>query len=132
MNKIKEILNKYKIIKFIFVGGTSTCIDFIIYMILSNFMQISISKSISMIISCIYSFFLNRSWTFQDSNGNTVRQIVTYSITQVINIFTNVFINQIVYNITNTKIVAYIVATMMAMFVNYILQKKVVFKGGKK
>jgi putative flippase GtrA len=129
MNKIKELLKKYKFLKFLIVGGSSTCIDFVIYMVISNFIPISISKSISMTISCIYSFFINRNWTFQDKNGKTSKQVLLYVITQIFNILTNVGTNQLVYSITNIKIVAYVFATLIAMIVNYIMQKKLYSRG---
>ena len=53
--------------RFIVVGGISTLVDFLIYMIISVKLPVSISKAISMCISCVVSFFLNRKWTFEVS-----------------------------------------------------------------
>lgn len=126
--KMKEVMNKYKFIKFLFVGGSSTLLDFFIYLSLSNFIAISLSKCFSMIVSCTYSFFLNKSWTFNDKQKINTKQIISYIIVQVINIVTNVTINQMGYIITNNKLLAYIVATGISMIVNYLLQKNIIFK----
>ncbi len=126
--KIRDFMNKYKFIKFIFVGGSSTLLDFFIYLLLSNFIAISLAKCFSMIASCTYSFFFNKSWTFNDKQKVNTKQIISYIIVQVINIIINVSINQIGYVITNNKLLAYIVATGISMIVNYLLQKNIIFK----
>lgn len=130
--QIMKIINKNKFVKFIFVGGTATCIDFVIYMILNNFINLSIAKVISMVTSCIYSYFLNKKWTFECKEKNNSSQIIKYTFSQIINVTTNVLVNFIIYKITNIKIIAYIIATLVAMTVNYVLQKKYVFRGVKK
>lgn len=128
---LKNILNKYKIMKFIIVGGSSTCIDFIIYMILSIKIDISISKSISMVISCMYSFILNRNWTFDNKDTSIMIQLPIYIGSQIINIIVNVLTNKVMYIVTENKIISYIIATICAMIINYILQKKIVFREKK-
>ncbi len=128
MNRLKDLINKYKFIKFIFVGGSSTLLDFIIYLLLSNVIAMSFAKCFSMIVSCTYSFFLNKSWTFNDKQKINTKQIILYIIVQAINITTNVTINQLGYIITNNKLLAYIIATGISMIVNYLLQKNIIFK----
>ena len=125
---IKQLINKHKFIKFLFVGGSSTLLDFIVYMLLSNFILLSIAKALSMVLSCTYSFCLNRRWTFQNKQKINSNQLMKYIVTQLINIITNVMINQFLYMLTNNKLIAYIVATTIAMLINYVLQKNVVFK----
>lgn len=131
-NNIIKIIKENKIIRFIIVGGTSTCIDFIIYMLLNKIISITISKLISMTISCVYSFFINRNWTFGDKNTNAVFQIPKYVFSQCINIVTNVVVNEIMIILTNEKVISYICATLCAMTVNYILQNNIVFKRSNK
>ena len=132
IEKLKNIIEKNKLIKFLLVGGSSTCIDFIIYMLLSKIIFVSISKLVSMTISCAYSFLLNRNWTFENKSTKTNIQIIKFIISQCINIATNVCINQGMLWITNNKIISYIIATLCAMTVNYILQKNIVFREEKK
>lgn len=62
---VKRIL-KYSFGRFLITGGISTGIDFIIYIFLSSYFDISIAKVISMIIASIFSFILNKTWTFSD------------------------------------------------------------------
>ena len=131
-NNINKTIKENKIIRFIIVGGSSTCIDFIIYMLLSQLISLTISKLISMTISCTYSFFINRNWTFEDKNTNAISQIPKYILSQGFNIATNVIVNQIIFTLTNEKVISYFCATVSAMVVNYLLQKNIVFKGSNK
>lgn len=114
-------------IKFIIVGVISTLIDFIIYMILSTKISFSISKAVSMCISCINSFFLNRKWTFEIKKKYTLVEIIKYILVQFINITINVLGNKLFYWMIQQKIIAFVCATVIAMCVNYCLQRLMVF-----
>ena len=120
-----------KEIRFLFVGGSSTLIDFIIYMVLSTKINISISKLVSMTIASIYSFFINKNWTFSNKEQISLLLVTKYIIGQLLNISINTSINTLVYNLCNYKIIAFICATIIAMIFNYLFQNYIVFKGGK-
>ena len=71
------MVQKYKSqTRFLVVGGSSTLLDFIIYMLLSTKLNITISKFISMTVSSIYSFLINKNWTF--NNKNKITFILTF------------------------------------------------------
>lgn len=114
-------------IKFLLVGGSSTLLDYVIYWILSTRINFNIAKAISMICSCGYSFFLNKTFTFRDKQKTSVGHIVRYAFSQAVNIGTNVGVNALVYNITEIKLVGMICATGVAMVVNFLLQRFLVF-----
>lgn len=117
-------------IRFIFVGSVSTILDFYIYMLLSSTINITISKCFSMICACTVSFILNRKWTFQNDVALSWTQIIKYIFTQSINIAVNTIVNYIAFKMLQNKIIPYIIATLIAMIVNYLLQKKIVFRKG--
>lgn len=130
---MKEIVTKYsKEIRFLITGGSSTILDFIVYMLLSIKMNIAISKFLSMTVSSIYSFFINKNWTFSNNDKISVILVIKYLFCVTINIAINTTTNSVVFSITNNKIVSFVIATCVAMIVNYIIQKDVVFRGGKK
>lgn len=114
--------------KFILAGGLCTFIDFILYMLLSMVISVTYAKGFSMICSCTVSFFLNKFWIFKEKGWPSVNQILKYVAVQIINISINVGSNKVIYDFTNVKILAFMVATFMAMMVNYLLQKRVVFR----
>lgn len=126
---IKKVLTG-SFTRFIIIGGTATCIDFTIYMLLSQWISFSYAKAISMIISCVFSFFINKKWTFHDKEAINTIKISKYVISQGINIVINVSMNAFVLEISNIKILAFIIATATAMVANFLLQKNFVFKGG--
>lgn len=127
------MVQKYKSqARFLVVGGSSTLIDFVIYMLLSTKVDITISKCISMSISSIYSFFINKNWTFSDSEKITIVLALKYILCVLINIGVNTLVNTLTFSITNNKIISFIIATGIAMIVNFVIQKEVVFRGGKK
>ena len=110
--------------KFILSGASSTLIDFCIYMLLSNWLSVSLSKMISMGIASIYSFFLNKNWTFENGEKINKTMIIKYIGSQLLNIF----VNTSIYTLTNNKLVSFAIATATAMIVNYFSQKIIVFK----
>ena len=127
------MFQKYKSqARFLVVGGSSTLLDFVIYMLLSTKVDITISKCISMSISSIYSFFINKNWTFSDSEKITIVLALKYILCVLINIGVNTLVNTLTFSITNNKIISFIIATGIAMIVNFVIQKEVVFRGGKK
>lgn len=123
------MFQKYKSqARFLVVGGSSTLLDFIIYMLLSTKLNITISKFISMTISSIYSFLINKNWTFNNKNKITFILTFKYILCVFINIFVNTTSNTLIFNLTNNKIISFLFATGIAMIVNYTIQKKIVFK----
>jgi len=123
------VFQKYKSqARFLVVGGSSTLLDFIIYMLLSTKLNITISKFISMTISSIYSFLINKNWTFNNKNKITFILTFKYILCVFINIFVNTTSNTLIFNLTNNKIISFLFATGIAMIVNYTIQKKIVFK----
>ena len=123
------MFQKYKSqARFLVVGGSSTLLDFIIYMLLSTKLNITISKFISMIVSSIYSFLINKNWTFNNKNKITFILTFKYILCVFINIFVNTTSNTLIFNLTNNKIISFLFATGIAMIVNYTIQKKIVFK----
>lgn len=124
---------KYQsIIRFIIIGGSSTLIDFAIYMIISNYIDIAIAKAISMTIAAIFSFIFNRKWTFNNTGNTNIVQITKYILCQLVNIIVNSTTNSLFYSVSNNKLISFVIATGCAMIVNYMLQKMVVFKEVRK
>lgn len=116
-----------KICKFLLIGGSSTLIDFLIYFILSKNINVNLSKFISMVFSCTYSFLINKSWTFQVKGKIRFEYIIKYILTQSVNIVMNVATNRVILNITGEKLLAYVLATCVGMVCNFTLQRFFVF-----
>lgn len=116
------------IFRFCIIGGITTIIDFIIYWFLSQSIDISYAKICSMLCASIFSYFINKSWTFDNSDNRHGRYIWRFYITFIINIILNTSINKLAYYKTQNKIFAFIIATGCATIINYLLQNFWVFR----
>ena len=84
-----------------------------------------------MTCASIFSFIKNKSWTFNIKEKTNSKMVLLYIIVQLINIGTNTLVNYLSFNITNLKTLSFVIATFIAMIVNYLLQRFVVFKEEK-
>lgn len=128
---MKEFIHKIitnKIIRFIMVGGGATLIDFVIYMILSEKLDITISKSISMICSSVFSYIANKTFTFSNRDKTNVIHFIKFYGVFLANFVTNLGVNRFIFFITDCKVIAFILATICGMTVNYLGQRFIVFR----
>ena len=117
-----------QILIFIVIGGLATTIDFIIYSYLLDFISINFSKFISMLVSSLFSYFMNKIFTFNKGKNYNSKYLIKFYIIFLLNLLTNIFVNYYVYKWTSIKILAFILATLFGMIVNFIGQKFFVFK----
>ena len=119
---------EYQILVFLFIGGLATTIDFVIYNYLFTFFSINISKLISMLSSSLFSYFMNKIFTFNKGKNYNSKYLLKYYIVFLINLLTNISVNYYICKWTSIKILAFILATLFGMIVNFIGQKFYVFK----
>ena len=74
--ELKDKLLSSKIVRFVLVGGCSTGIDFVIYVLLSMQIPITISKGISMISASVFSYFVNKQYTFANKEKTTLAYLI--------------------------------------------------------
>lgn len=116
------------LMKFLAVGGASTAIDYTIYTSLYLWFPPTHAKIISMLCATLFSFILNRNWTFQNKEQSFLKALGKYYLAQSANITTNVLVNTLLLRILNKRLLSFLFATGAAMCVNYFLQKTFVFK----
>ena len=127
MQHKKKMILDNKLVKFIIVGGCSTGIDFLVYMFLSVKMSANIAKAISMVAASVFSYCANKKFTFRDGNKTNVGYLLRFYVVFIANLFVNIFINHVVLELTGYKIIAFVIATVCGMTVNYFGQKLFVF-----
>lgn len=121
--------DKNEFVKFIIVTVGAIIIDFFIYMVCCSFMNVTLSKFASEIVACTYQYFLNKNYTFAyNREGNSPMLVSKYILSQTGNISSNILTSYIAFELSNSKVVAFTAATVVATIVNYILQKFIVFK----
>ena len=128
IKKLSEKVFKNDIVRFIFIGGCSTIIDFAVYMLLSLQLPITISKGTSMICASVFSYFANKNFTFEVKEKTNVIYLVKFYLVFAANFCSNILTNCLVYRWLESKFLAFVLATLVGMTVNYTGQKFIVFK----
>lgn len=129
MRKFLDAFLLRPVLKFILVGCCSTAIDFIIYTVLSIKMSITVSKGISMITASIFSYVVNKRFTFHNTDKTSIWYLARFYTIFAANFASNLGVNYIVYKSTGYKLAAFVLATFCGMFVNYLGQRFFVFNG---
>ena len=125
MKNINNLIEKF--LKFLLVTGGATAIDLTLYIILFDYLGPLLAKLTSITIASAAAFFMNKYFTFTDENKIDPPMVIKYVLVQFANIACNVGINTASYYYTDMKIFSFILATVVATIVNFILQKKFVF-----
>ena len=131
MKKLKDKLLSNTIIKFLLVGGGSTGIDFVIYMLLSLKISIMGAKAAAMVVASIFSYVANKHYTFENAQKTNIVYLMKFYLTFGANFVANIGVNYWIYSRTGYKVFAYVIATMCGMTVNYIGQRFFVFSSTK-
>lgn len=122
---------KLELSKFLVVGCLTVALDFMVYRGLTYFFlcDISLAKAIGFISGCIFAYFANRYWTFNQQatrSGSLWRFIIVYAVS----LFANVLINQGIFSSWDSPAalyVAFLVATGVSATLNFMSMKWFVF-----
>ena len=125
------MLKNKELIKYIFVGLSTVLIDFLIYKLLIKFIVIYLAKTISFLSGTLFSYQLNRTWTFK-SGKKTLSQFIKYLIIHITSLLLNVFINSLLLNKFSKNYflsyeVSFFIATLTSAIYNYLFIKKFIF-----
>jgi putative flippase GtrA len=120
------------------VGIANTALDFAILFLLVNFGLDKIASNyISTSISFIFSFFVNRSFTFKSKSDDKKRQFFMFFIVTVFGLWViqPIVITATVWLISSQGItdsvvllIAKLLATIASLIWNYVLYSRLVFK----
>jgi putative flippase GtrA len=117
---------------FMVVGCLTVGLDFLVYRSLVYFFfsfNVSLAKAVGFIGGCIFAYFANRFWTFNQQaicSGSLSRFILIY----VVSLCANVLINHSILSIWDSPAnfyVAFLVATGVSATLNFIGMKWFVF-----
>ena len=118
--------------RYIAVGISTVLIDICIYSILLKIgFILSYAKSLSFISGTLYSYFINKKWTFKSigSKKKFFLYISVYLVSMKINTLTNsLIINIFVIRNIFSILIAFIISTLASATFNYFLLKKFIFK----
>ena len=124
-------MTKRQISIFLFVGCLTVGLDFAIYrgLSFSFLISASLAKTIGFIGGCVFAYFANRYWTFNQKitrSGSFWRFSLVYAVSLIV----NVSINQSILSASENPEVIYIaflIASGVSAILNFVGMKSFVF-----
>jgi putative flippase GtrA len=132
MEKIREttlFLYKHHFVRYLFVGGSTFVLDFGMLILLHGKLGFGIAASTSVAywLSIIYNFILNRYWTFDAREKESLqRHITAYFVLLVVNYFFAVTFVSFASDHIN-YIYAKAIAVLIQMLWTYPVYNKIIF-----
>lgn len=118
---ISELI-KSSLIKFLIVGVFNTIISYIAFLALIEFLNYSISYSISYCLGIITSYILNGSWTFNQSIS--LKGMMTYPVVYIAQFFSGWVILKVAVEIFGTtESEAYIASLCVSIPIGFLASK---------
>lgn len=116
----------FKLAKFCVVGGIGLLVDFGSTFILKEKFHLNkyLANSLGFLLATINNFLINKYWTFQNQNGDMIRQYGIFFMISLVGLALN---NSIIYllhqrlhqNFYRSKIIATVCITVWNFFANY-------------
>ena len=129
---MKDFLAKISVkelLKFCVGGGSAVVVDFIVYMLLKQHIDVSIAKTISFVAGAIVGFIINKIWTIE-SKSFKAGEIMKYVILYACSATTNTLVNKGVLTLVDWTVFAFLCATGTSTIMNFLGSKFYVFKKG--
>jgi putative flippase GtrA len=136
--------------KFIISGLLAVLVDFIVYFLLSQFLDMNLSKALSFMSGMLVTYNLNKYWTWRQPDKNNKRLLLfvaLYAVAMIVNVFSNQLAfntlpnNEFICSIRNSeavlkdlitvkidKVLAFIIATGISATLTFLGQKFWLFK----
>ncbi len=127
---IKEKFEIGEILKFLVGGGSAVVVDAIMYALLKQCMDVSVSKAISYVTGAAVGFVINKLWTFE-SKRFEMSEIVKYCMLYACSAAANTGVNRLVLWIIPSTLFAFLCATGTSTVINFLGQKFFVFRRKK-
>jgi putative flippase GtrA len=132
MKRVKELslyLYRHHFVRYLLVGGTTFILDFGILYILHGMFKLNLAASTSVAywISISYNFALNRYWTFDAREKESLkRHLTTYFALLIFNyLFTVTFVSIVGDHIS--YVIAKALAVVISMSWTYFIYKNYIF-----
>ena len=135
MELFKNLINQKKLIlRYALIGGISSLLNYSIFFFLLNYLNVYylISSSIGFILSVLFSYYFNRTWTFR-STVEIKSSIILYFLLYTFSLFFGLLVLfylvevcRISENISNA------VALIISAGINYLASKYLIFRTNRK
>ena len=115
-----------QIIKFVIVGGIATIIDWIVFVIACNYLNINhlIANILSYAIATIYNYNASVKYVFNTNNSKNKNSFLIFMIFSLMGLGLSEIILYVTINILNiNKLIAKIISILIVMTFNFITRK---------
>jgi putative flippase GtrA len=121
-----------QVARYLVAGGSAVVVDFILYRgIMWMFDLKLLGKAVGYVGGTIYSFYVNRSFTFKRDSSNR-EQVISYLFIYVVSMFLNTGINQTGLFLLGTGEIginsSFMAAAVTSAAFNFVCMKRFVFK----
>ncbi|MGM7680593.1 GtrA family protein [Cytobacillus sp. Hm23] len=122
-----------RFLKFSIVGGINTGIDFVIFSLLTAIgMNYLIAQIISYGGGLLNSYFLNRSWTFQQQGRIEITEVVKFILVNFMTLVITSILLALLYSELNLPLLlSKLLATGFGVFINFMGNRIWVFKNSE-
>ena len=126
INRFKDNKLLIQIIKFVIVGGIATIIDFAVFFVLHDVLNVSTlpSNFVSFSISVIYNYIASVKWVFDVKKDNPKKQFAIFMVLSIFGLLLNTIIVYIIIDIFNWwSLIGKVMATSIVMVFNFVTRK---------
>lgn len=116
-----------EILKFLVGGGSAVVVDAVLYALLKQYIDLSVSKAISYVAGAAVGFVINKLWTFESKHFR-VSEIFKYIVLYACSALANTGVNRLVLWIIPSTVFAFLCATGTSTIMNFLGQKFFVFR----
>ena len=126
-------LELVKIVKFVFVGGSTFVLQTIIYFVLSRYVILKFdnfySYILALMIAIIYNYIAHNYWTFKDSSRIIKSSIKRYVLVVLLAFLLNNFLFYLGDNILRIyDLLVLVLVNFLMMFFTYLVHRFYTFK----
>ena len=126
-----QIHKKKQIIKFIISGGTAFSVDLLLLFFLTDILKIwyIYSASMAFIVAFFISFYLQKLWTFRDSNKKVYKQMLIFFFSGTANVMVNAGGMYVIVDKLGIKyLFAQMIMTALLSTCSFLIYRFIVFK----
>lgn len=117
--------------RFVLTGGLAALVDYGCYQaLLTTGTWIHLAKAIAFVLGTLTAYLINRRWTFQASDGGARfgAVMMLYAITFAVQVGCNAVLLALLSNSAWRITLAFVVAQGTATSINFLVQRKVIFR----
>ena len=142
-----------QITKFFIIGVSAVLVDFFVYYLLSDLLNVNIdvSKGLGFMVGTVYTYYLNKLWTWKYTEKSNKGMLLKFGLVYAVSFVFNILINKYgmkllpafevnlslsmpdtqtvsnLFSLKGNKFLGFFLATVVSAVINFLGQKFLVF-----